>query len=273
MSNKNADLNGNPTLKAADEAIFEKEVMARMPQVIGLQESSKTPGNQNMISSKDDIPCPLENKNDKAQDVGQKEKTYTGAAEAANSAQEKTEIISNEIIITPLNEGIKPEQFQATQQMTQAALSAPVKPENLFQEMISRVEMMQSDTKSTMTIQLNPEFLGKVELEVAVDTAGLHVRINAEDSGVRSMINGQLAALIESLESKGIEVVEVEVVYTGINYGAFQDPREGEEQQGKQRHATKREVSTADGVTFYTTLPDLMDYYLDQGVSSVEYSA
>ena len=161
----------------------------------------------------------------------------------------------------------------ATQQMTQAALSAPVKPENLFQEMISRVEMMQNDTKSAMTIQLNPEFLGKVALEVSVDAAGLHVRINAEDSSVRSMINGQLTALIESLENKGIEVVEVEVIHTGINYNTFQDPREGDKDQNKQQNTSKREVSSAEGVAFYTTLPDLMEYYLDTGVSSIEYRA
>ena len=125
-----------------------------------------------------------------------------------------------------------------------------------------------------MTIQLNPEFLGKVALEVSVDAAGLHVKINAEDSNVRSMINGQLTTLIESLEHKGIEVVEVEVIYTGINYGTFQDPREGGEQsQSKQHHTTKREVSSTDGVAYYAALPDLMDYYMDSGQSSVEYSA
>jgi flagellar hook-length control protein FliK len=176
-------------------------------------------------------------------------------------------------MLPPLSEGIKPEQFRAAQQMTQATISTPVKPENLFQEMISRVETMQNDTKSTMTIQLNPEFLGKVALEVAVDAAGLHVKINAEDSGVRNMINSQLTALIESLESKGIEVVEVEVAYTGNNFNASQDPRESAEQQSKRQRPTNREISAADGIALYTTLPDLHDYYQDVGVSSVEYSA
>jgi len=134
--------------------------------------------------------------------------------------------------------------------------------------------MMQNDTKSAMTIQLKPEFLGNVALEVAVDAAGLHVRINTEDSGVRSMINGQLAALIESLENKGIAVVEVEVAYTGIHYGAFQDPREGQQQSSGQQQQTKnREANSTDGVAYYAAVTDLMEYYLDTGVSSVEYRA
>ena len=87
------------------------------------------------------------------------------------------------------------------------------------------------------------------------------------------MINGQLTALVESLENKGIAVVDVEVVYTGINYGTFQDPREGGQQQSKQQHTANREVNAKDGIAYYAVLPDLMDYYFDTGVSSVEYRA
>jgi len=248
------------------------EVMARMPET-RTQDSQNNAENSSKFFENGN-PSPLENENDKAQSTGQNEKTYSDAAEAVRSAvEDKSEpVISTNEIAPPLSESIKTVQFQATQQMTQAALNTPVKTENLFQEMISRVEMMQNDTKSAMTIQLNPEFLGKVQLEVSVSAAGLHVKINAEDSGVRGMINGQLATLIESLENKGIGVVEVEVAYTGINYGTFQDPREGE-QQGKQQQAKKREVDHVEGAQYYAALPDIMEYYQDTGVSSVEYSA
>ena len=249
------------------------EVMARMPDMRtqdgrNNEESSKSFENGN--------PSPLENKNEETK-AGQKDKSYSEAVNAIkNAAEDKIETAvttANEVIL-PLSEGIKPDQFQAIQQMTQAALNNPVKTENLFEEMISRVEMMQNDTKSAMTIQLNPEFLGKVALEVSVDAAGLHVKINAEDSGVRSMINGQLATLIDSLENKGIAVVDVEVIYTGINYGSFSDPREGEQQNGSNhRQPAKREINSTDGVAYYTALPDLMEFYREAGVSSVEYSA
>ena len=53
----------------------------------------------------------------------------------------------------------------------------------------------------------------------------------------------------------------------------YQDPREGEQQQSKQQYTAKREVTASDGVAYYAVLPDLMDYYFDTGVSSVEYSA
>jgi len=274
----NAEQNkpANAEIKVENNTGIFEDVMARKPD-LGIQES-RSDTDTSSKSFENGNPSPLENENDTAQIKGQSEKTYADTVNAVNSAINDEKITTEENqpvndILPPLSEGIRPEQFQATQQMTQAALSAPVKPENLFQEMISRVEMMQNDTKSAMTIRLNPDFLGKVALEVSIDAAGLHVKINAEDSGVRSMINGQLTALIESLENKGIEVVEVEVIHTGINYGSFQDPREGEKEQSKQQNAFKHETSSSDGIAFYTTLPDLMEYYQETGVSSIEYRA
>jgi len=244
------------------------EVTARMPEIRTTDTQENKESNEDEFSRNGNL-SPLENKNDKTEKSGQENKLYKAVEEAA---QNKPEEPVNEIV-APLSDGIKPEQFKATQQM-QAATNAPVKAENLFQEMIDRVETMQSDTKSTMTIQLNPEFLGKVALEITTDAAGLHVKIDAQDSGVRGMINGQLTALIESLENKGIAVAEVEVIYTGINFGTHKETGEDNQgQQGSRNQARNREVNTKDAISYYTTLPDLMDYYLDTGISSVEYSA
>jgi len=256
------------------------EVMARMPDI--RTKDSQDSAENNSKSFENGNLSPLENKNDETQTVGQNDKTYSAAADAVRKAMENEKsaakdkpepIISNNEIAPPLSEGIKAEQFNATQQMTQAALNTPVKTENLFEEMIQRVELAQNETKSTMSIQLNPEFLGKVALEVAVDAAGLHVKINAEDSGVRSMINGQLTALLESLENKGIAVAEVEVVYTGVNNGAFKEPGENETNQNRHYKPANQKVNSTEGVAYYTTLPDLFDFYQDVGVSSVEYRA
>jgi len=262
----NAEANGENSTNANGE------VLARMPET--RTQDSQNNSENNSKSFENGNPSPLENTND-TKVSGQNEKAYSDAAEAVkNAAENTTEISTNEMTAPPpLSEGIRPEQFMATQQMTEAALNTPVRTENLFEEMISRVEMMQNDTKTAMTIQLNPEFLGKVALEVAVDAAGLHVKINAEDSGVRSMINGQLTALIESLENKGIEIAEVEVIYTGVNNGAFKEPGEGQQEQSRHYKPANREVNSTDGVAYYTALPDLLDYYLDAGVSSVEYRA
>jgi len=87
------------------------------------------------------------------------------------------------------------------------------------------------------------------------------------------MINAQINTLIESLLNKGIEVAKVEVAYTGVDNGAFKENREGREQSGNHRRS-HREIDAAEGITYYTALPvGTLEYYLEAGVSSVEYHA
>ena len=246
------------------------EVTARTPSI----RTSERQGNEEKssdFSGKGDL-SPLENDNDTSPVKGQKGKTFSDTVAAVrNAAEGIQETVNN--APAPLAEGIRPERFKADQQMKQVSLSAPVKTENLFDEMVSRLESMKTDSQRVMTIQLKPEFLGKVALEIAMDAAGLHVKISAADSGVRALINGQITALVESLENKGIEVVEVEVAYTGVDNGAFKENREGQEQQDGRRRPN-REANQADAVTYYTSLPmNTLEYYLEAGVSSVEYRA
>jgi len=249
---------------------IKEEVTARMPDI---RTSERQENNESKPEFSDNGGLsPLENENDKASVKGQKEKTYSETANAAQNNADAAKAPASDTL-PPLTAGIKPEQFIAGQQMKQAATDVPVKRENLFEEMVSRIETMQTESSSTMTIQLKPEFLGKVALEIAMDATGLHVRIDAANSDVRTMINGQINALIESLQNKGIEVADVEVAYTGVNNGTFKDPRENQAQPDQQRRSY-RKTDPADGAAFYAALPiDTLEYYLDAGVSSVEYSA
>jgi len=258
------------TAKAGIDGGQTGEVTARTP-IIRTSERHGNEENNSKFFKNGDL-SPLENGNDSVQDKGQKGKTFSDTVAAVrNAAEGAQEPVNN--TPAPLAEGIRPEQFRADQLMKQAALDTPVKADNLFDEMVSRLESMQTDSQRSMTIHLKPEFLGKVALEIAMDAAGLHVKISAMDSGVRSMINGQINALIESLSNKGIEVAKVEVAYTGVDNGAFKENREGQEQQSRQRRSN-REIDAAEGITNYTALPvGTLDYYLEAGVSSVEYSA
>ena len=255
------------------------EVMARTP-TIRTSQKQENEDNSSEFSKNGDL-SPLENENDTVPAQGQKEKSLSAIETAVRdtvdsdvrSANESTVETVDSAPVAPLTDGIQPERFQATQQMRQATLEAPVRTENLFDEMISRIETMQSEDQRTMTIQLKPEFLGNVALEIAMDAAGFHVKISATDSDVRTMINGQINALIESLENKGIEVVEVEVAYTGVNNGAFKDSREGQAQSENKRRSYRID-KVEDGATYYASLQfDTLENYLDPGVSSVEYSA
>ena len=265
-----SDIIAEKTDTGNDDNAEEGVVTARMP-IERTSERQENETNGFEFSGNGDL-SPLENENETVTEKGQKEKTYS---ETQDAARGKAAAAHEPAAHTPpLANDIRPEQFRADQEMAQVTRSEPVRTENLFDEMVSRIETMHTESASTMTIQLKPEFLGKVALEIAMDAAGLHVRINAADSDVRAVINGQINALIESLGNKGIEVAEVEVAYTGVDNGAFKESREDHAQPDRPRKPS-RMAERIDGAAYYAALPPIetLDYYIDAGISSVEYSA
>ena len=262
----------------ADGAAIEAtgEAAARMPALRTSERSETQDGDDDPASFKDGDLSPLENVNDKPAVRGQKDKEYSKAEDAAKDTAANP-VTQPDGMAPPVAADIRPERFRADQAM-QKAPDAPVGTESLYDEMVSRIETSLTDNVRTMTIQLKPEFLGKVALEIAMDAAGLHVRISADDQNVRSMVNSQINALVETLQNKGIEVVEVEVAYTGVDNGAFTDPRKGEAQQPESPRRGRRHSDAAGAVTdeiaSLTAAPiETLEYYRDAGVSSVEYRA
>ena len=245
------------------------EVTARRP-VIGTTARQENEENDSGFSEDGDL-SPLENENNRVPVKGHKEKTYS---ETENDAKETFEGARETVVDQPLPlaVGIKPEQFQADQQMVRAA-DVPVRKENLFDEMVSRIETMTTENEQKVVIQLKPEFMGKVALEIAMDAAGLHVRINAANSDIRGMINGQINALIESLGNKGIEIAEVEVAYTGVDNGAFSDSQKNQAQPNHQKRSQRVDGIEDDAAYFAALKTEMLEYYLDAGLSSVEFSA
>jgi flagellar hook-length control protein FliK len=248
------------------------EVTARKPST-GISEQ-KIDTEKITKTTENGILSPLENENETAPVKEQPKQSYSEMTESKSRSKEDTSEPQPNVT-TPLSEGIKPERFQAEQQIKQAVPDTPVKTENLFEEMISRINLMKTDSQNTMTIQLNPEYLGEVALELISDAAGMHVRISAANTDVRAMINAQITTLIESLEHKGIEVVEVEVTHTGIDIGAHnQAPNWERGQSGNSKYNKYGREVRQEKVDFYAGLKiDIAEYYLDMGVSSVEFSA
>lgn len=69
-----------------------------------------------------------------------------------------------------------------------------------------------SNGDTTLSMQLNPENLGRLTLDVTSDKAGaVSANIRVENEAVRDSLNAQLAEVKATLESAGIRVTSVEV--------------------------------------------------------------
>ncbi|MBM7867111.1 hypothetical protein GTO89_10530 [Heliobacterium gestii] len=81
----------------------------------------------------------------------------------------------------------------------------------VFRQIVANSELLKKADASELRIQLKPEFLGKVNLNLSVENGIVSVRIAAENPQVRQMIESNLNQLKQSLEEQGLRFDRVEV--------------------------------------------------------------
>ncbi|MDR0446873.1 MAG: flagellar hook-length control protein FliK [Oscillospiraceae bacterium] len=127
--------------------------------------------------------------------------------------------------------GFAPERIAADGALRAASgeisVTADVPRGELIPAMLDRIELMVADGQKSMAISLKPEYLGRVSMTLVSASGGVSVKILADDPGVRSMINSEIAGIIERMSERGIRVVGVELPDTGMggtelfNHSAF----------------------------------------------------
>ena len=260
------------------------EDMARMPQTGSLEMKSnqsqleelyaQEENKQNATMVSGDDPCPLENENDNA--VSSKGKTdkddaMLGTKDVQEQEQARSMPIAQMVDITP-------EKIASAQKMdAQMEMAPPVSSDNLFEALVEKMEMSQSAGSDQLEIQLKPEHLGKVSIQLSLGDHGLQAKITADNMGIRNMIGGQITQLIESLAEKGIRVSQVDVVYTGVSSDqSFSKQSQSGREAPRQGRSSGEMRLDASGELY--TVPDWewnqgISHVVDTTISSVEYRA
>ena len=97
-------------------------------------------------------------------------------------------------------------------------------------------------------MQLNPENLGKIYLEVSVKAGNIHAELAASDEAVRTALEAQVAELRASLNQAGLKVDSIEVTVAShefernLEQGQEREEQEGERQQ-EQASSRRRNIS------------------------------
>lgn len=251
----------------------DEELTARMPLT---QELARAPEDVDDTSPKPDNVisreiggklCPLENKNDPRP-------SENGGQEDQPAAKEDSRFTG-----TGQQVDIAPERLSSTEILASAAETSGPAPtataETLFDTMVENMAMSSTAESKYMEIQLKPDFLGKVSIQLALGDNGLEIKIKADDPGVKSLIAGQITQLSEALAGKGVKVTSVDVIYTDVSENAFNQPGSGEGSQPQRafhRYGYEAEpVSIGFGLGFSeeAAIPSA----IDTGLSSVEYRA
>ncbi len=105
---------------------------------------------------------------------------------------------------------------------------------DIIHQVIEAIKVNVSQATSSMELQLNPEHLGKISLNVVTRNGAVTATITAQNEAVKGVIESQIVQLRESLNNQGLKVqsVEVAVANHGFNLG---ENNAGQEQNNNNR--------------------------------------
>ena len=101
---------------------------------------------------------------------------------------------------------------------------------DMVKQIVEQIRVQISPDTTSMEMQLNPENLGKVMLNVSTKNGAVTAQMTVENEAVRAAVESQLVQLKESLNNQGLKVEAVEV---SVETKSF-ERQEQESGQGKQ---------------------------------------
>lgn len=111
--------------------------------------------------------------------------------------------------------------------------------EKVIRQIVEQIKVSVRADTTSFEMQLNPEHLGKINLQVAAKDGVVTASIMTENQAVRDIIEGQLVQLKESLNNQGIKVEAVEVTIASHEFEQNLD-QHGQEQQKEGQAEGKR---------------------------------
>ncbi len=119
---------------------------------------------------------------------------------------------------------------------------------DLIEQIAENVKVNISQESTSMEMQLNPENLGKVYLQVSTKEGSVHAELATSNEAVRTALEAQIADLRESLNQAGVKVDSIEVTVAShefernLEQGQAREEQEGERQQ-EQASSHRRNIS------------------------------
>ncbi|MCM1307764.1 MAG: flagellar hook-length control protein FliK [Butyrivibrio sp.] len=163
---------------------------------------------------------------------------------------------------------------ERTEGIQNFAESYTVNAADVIHQIIEAVRVNVNSATSSMELQLNPENLGKINLNVVTKNGMVTATITAQNEAVKGIIESQLVQLKESLNNQGLKVqsVEVAVANHGFNLGengAGQEQGGNREARGRRRFTGFEEPSEEED----NTADALRQRIMEADGNSVNYTA
>lgn len=144
----------------------------------------------------------------------------------------------------------------------------------ILNQVLDGIKVMTSENMSSMEMQLNPESLGKLSIQVISKNGVVTAQIAAQSEAVKEAVESQISVLRQNMEDHGLKIEDVEV--TVASHGFEQDMNNGNgsnnENQREHRHAdSSRSTVNADIKVVKEEVAE--EIIKEQKGSTVSYSA
>lgn len=144
---------------------------------------------------------------------------------------------------------------------------------DIMNQIVTKFKVESTDTKSSMTIQLTPENLGKLAFNITSEKGIMTGRFVAENQAVKEVLEANMINLKNTLEQQGVKVNEIEVVVGNSSQFFKQQDQQSDFNQGNnKKHAKHLKI---DGISSFADLEDVSQdsEIVTSENSSIQFSA
>ena len=184
---------------------------------------------------------------------------------AENPAQRENEVHTADRTDAHVTEQTPAMVFTTDQILNESMVQAedtsylPIDTMDLIEQFAENVKVTVAENASSMEMQLNPENLGKVYLQISSEQGSVRAQIAASNEAVKAALEIQVAELRETLEQSGIKVDSIEVTVAShefernLEQGQSREFEEGQRQQEQQSQRRNINLSSLDELSSLMT--------------------
>ena len=184
---------------------------------------------------------------------------------AENLAQRENEVHTSDRTDAHVTEQTPEMVFTTDQILNESMVQAedasylPIDTMDLIEQFAENVKVTVAENASSMEMQLNPENLGKVYLQISSEQGSVRAQIAASNEAVKAALEIQVAELRETLEQSGIKVDSIEVTVAShefernLEQGQSREFEEGQRQQEQQSRRRNINLSSLDELSSLMT--------------------
>ncbi len=230
-----------------------EEILKEMPDDVEVEEALPKLQEENTGTQKEEIAPRAE----RAPEI----RVEAAKPESVESTQPESQETDSGKGESTLKQGFQQMENPVLTQITNAVEEAlpETEAQSVVTQLVERIRVVMNEDTTSFEMQLNPEHLGKINLQVAAKNGVVTAQIATENESVKEILESQIVVLRESLNNQGIKVEAVEVTVASHeferNLDSQRDPEQNQQESGQKRRfrfdvmqAAEEELTPGDAV-------------------------